>query len=227
MEHPQSTHAQDRRNLPFAELVALAAAIMALNALAIDMMLPALGTIGAELGAVKDNDRQLVVIVYIMANGVAQLFFGPLVDRFGRKRVLLWSLGGYILGSLMHVFATTFTLLLAARIFQGFATAGTRVAIVTIVRDQCSGRRMAQVMSLAITIFMAAPILAPGIGQIVLSFSPWRGIFVALLLYGAAIAIWVALRAPETLTVNNRKTLQIGPIMGGYWQYLRNRISFV
>ncbi len=216
---------QQRATLSFAELVAITAAVMALNALAIDMMLPALGTIGDELGAARDNDRQLIIVVYVLGNGIAQLFFGPLVDRFGRKRVLMWSLGGYVLGSLLSVIASSFTLLLAARAFQGVATAAARVAIIAVVRDQYSGRRMAQVMSLAITIFMAAPILAPGFGQLILFAGPWRAIFLALLLYGLVLALWIGWRMPETLAPEQRKELRAGPIIGAYMEFVRNRTA--
>lgn len=209
----------------FPELVALAAAVMALNALAIDMMLPALGQIGAELGAARDNDRQLIIVVYVISNGVAQLFFGPLVDRFGRKRVLMWALAGYVVGSLLSVVAASFSLLLAARAFQGLATAAARVAVIAVVRDQCSGRKMAEVMSLAITIFMAAPILAPGIGQLILLAFPWRGIFIALLVYGVVLALWIGLRVPETLSPDDRKPLRPGAIAAAYMTFLRNRTS--
>jgi len=211
--------------LSFPELVAITAAVMALNALAIDMMLPALGTIGDELGAARDNDRQLIIVVYVLGNGIAQLFFGPLVDRFGRKRVLMWSLAGYVVGSLFSVVASSFSLLLAARAFQGVATAAARVAAIAVVRDQCSGRRMAQVMSLAITIFMAAPILAPGFGQLILFAGPWRAIFLALLLYGMVLALWVGWRLPETLTAERRKALKLGSIFGAYMEFMRNRIA--
>jgi DHA1 family bicyclomycin/chloramphenicol resistance-like MFS transporter len=211
--------------LPFAELVAITAAMMALNALAIDMMLPALGTIGNELGAAHDNDRQLIIVVYVLGNGLAQLLFGPIVDRFGRKRVILWALGGYVLGSVLSVVASSFALLLAARAFQGVTTAATRVAIIASVRDQCSGRRMAEVMSLAITIFMAAPILAPGFGQLILFAAPWRGIFVALLLYGLLMAVWTAWRLPETLAPERRKKLQAGRIISSYMVFIGNRVS--
>lgn len=211
--------------LAFSELVALTAAVMALNALAIDMMLPALGRIGDDLGAARDNDRQLIIVVYILGNGIAQLFFGPLVDRFGRKRVLMWSLAGYVVGSFLSVIAFSFSLLLAARAFQGVTTAAARVAIIAVVRDQCSGRKMAEVMSLAITIFMAAPILAPGFGQLVLFAAPWQGIFVALLLYGLVLAIWVSLRLPETLDPAKKKTLRAGPIIDAYREFVTNRVS--
>ncbi len=211
--------------IAFPELVAIVAAVMALNALAIDMMLPALGQIGDDLGATRDNDRQLIIVVYILGNGIAQLFFGPIVDRFGRKRVLMWSLGGYIIGSALSVMASSFTLLLAARAFQGVTTAATRVAAIAIVRDQCSGRRMAEVMSLAITIFMAAPILAPGFGQLILVAAPWRGIFLALLLYGLMLAVWIGWRLPETLSPALRNPLQAGPIISRYAEFIRNRTT--
>lgn len=214
-----------QRNLSFAELVAFTAAVMALNALAIDMMLPALGLIGDTLGAAHDNDRQLVVVVYVLGNGVAQLFFGPFVDRFGRRTMLLWALGGYIVGSLLSVAAASFSLLLAARLFQGVATAAARVSIIAVVRDQCSGRRMAEVMSLAITIFMAAPILAPGFGQLILYAAPWRGIFVALLVYGVALAVWTFWRLPETLTPENWKPLRFDRTIAAYGEFVRNRTS--
>ncbi len=211
--------------IAYAELVAIVAGVMALNALAIDMMLPALGLIGDEFGAAQGNDRQLIIVVYVLGNGVAQLFFGPIVDRFGRKRILMWALGGYIIGSALTVMASSFTLLLAARAFQGVATAATRVAAIAIVRDQCSGRRMAEVMSLAITIFMAAPILAPGLGQLVLMVGPWRGIFLTLLIYGVVMALWLGMRLPETLAPERRKPLQPGPIFSNYLEFIRNRTS--
>ncbi len=216
---------EPRAALSFMELVAITAAVMALNALAIDIMLPALGAIGDELGAAQDNDRQLIVVVYVLGNGVAQLFFGPLIDRFGRKRVLMLALGGYALGSLLSVVASSFSLLLAARAFQGVTTAAARVAAIAAVRDVCSGRRMAQVMSLAITIFMAAPILAPGLGQLILFAGPWRAIFLALLLYGLVLALWVGWRMPETLAPAQRKALRAGPVVAAYMDFIRNRTA--
>ncbi|MEZ5896343.1 MAG: multidrug effflux MFS transporter [Parvularculaceae bacterium] len=209
----------------FTELVALIAAVMALNALAIDMMLPALGTIGDELGAGSDNARQLVIVVYVVANGVAQLFFGPVTDRFGRRRVLLIAFAAYMIGCLLSIVAETFTLLLAARCFQGVSTAAARVAAIAVVRDLTSGRRMAEVMSLAVTVFMAAPILAPSFGQAVLFAAPWRGIFVALLLYGVVIAAWVFFRLPETQSVRDRSKFDLGKVLGAYRAFATNRIS--
>ena len=213
------------RPLPYAELVIVTGAVMALNALAIDMMLPALGVIGEALGAAGENDRQLVVVVYIIANGVSQLFMGPIADRFGRRKVLLVSLGAYALGTLLSVIAQSFTLLLAARVFQGAATAGARVAILAMVRDRYSGAEMARVMSVAITIFMAAPIFAPMIGQGVLLVGSWRWIFAALLAYGALMALWAVFRMPETQRPEIRPALRFGTAFSAYAEFFSMRAS--
>lgn len=217
--------AAPQKPLPYAELVAATGAVMALNALAIDMMLPALGVIGEALGAAGENDRQLIVVVYIIANGVSQLFMGPIVDRFGRRKVLLVSLGAYAVGSLLSVVAQSFLLLLAARVFQGAATAGARVAVLAMVRDRYSGAEMARVMSVAITIFMAAPIFAPLIGQGVLLVASWRWIFGALLVYGALMALWAVFRMRETQSFEARPVLNFGSAFNAYAEFFSMRAS--
>ncbi len=207
------------------ELVILIASLWALNAFAIDMMLPALGSIARELGAINENDRQLMVVVYVTFNGFAQIFFGPLVDRFGRRKILLFSLSGYVLASLLSLFASNFSLMLMARALQGSATAATRVAAIAVVRDRFAGREMARVMSLVMTIFMAAPIVAPGIGQFILLIGPWRWIFAALLLYGLMLGLWVFTRVRESQPAAGCKALQLDLIMSNYLIFFKNRIS--
>ncbi len=209
----------------FAELAMIAAATMALNALAIDMMLPALGLIGDDLSLANPNDRQLIVGLYLIGNGVGQLFFGPLVDRFGRRPILIGALLAYLGGSILSVVAGSFELLLAARVFQGVSTAGSRVAIFAIIRDQYAGRRMAKLVSLAITLFMAAPIIAPALGQGVLLFAPWRGIFLALFLYGLAVFVWGFLRLPETLEPARRTPLNMRRVVGAYAEFFTDKCA--
>jgi DHA1 family bicyclomycin/chloramphenicol resistance-like MFS transporter len=209
----------------FKEIVALAVTVMALNALAIDMMLPALGAIATDLGAPNENDRQLIIVVYIVANGVGQLFFGPIADRFGRRPVMLGALAAYCACSLLCILAPRFDLFLVGRALQGLATAASRVAVTAMIRDHFAGRRMAEVMSLALTMFMIAPIIAPGIGQLVLFAFPWRGIFVVLLLYGAAILTFVHLRARESLAVEMRRPIRASAIASAYLEFLQSRVS--
>ena len=92
--------------------------------------------------------------------------------------------------------------MLLARALQGLGTSATRVIATSIVRDCYAGRRMASVMSLAMMVFIAVPVLAPSFGQAVLLLTQWRGIFIVLMLYGVVALVWSALRMPETLPVS-------------------------
>ena len=194
--------------LSTAELVAMVAGLSALNALAIDIMLPALPDIGRDFALANDNDRQLVVVSYVALFGVSQLVYGPLADAFGRRSVLIYALGIFIAGSVLCVIAPSFELFLAARALQGVGAAATRVIATAVVRDLTEGRRMAQVMSMAMTVFMIVPIIAPGLGQLILFAAPWRWIFGALLIYALVILGWTLVRLPETLKPNPPRARQ-------------------
>ena len=124
-----------RTRLSLIELVGLMAGLMSLNALAIDIMLPALPQMGEALAVADPNHRQYVVIVYVLGMGAAQLGFGPISDRFGRRPPLLASLLGYSLFGLLCIFAPSFGVLLVARGLQGVAAAGARVISLSVVRD--------------------------------------------------------------------------------------------
>ena len=209
----------------FREFVGLMAAIMAMVALAIDSMLPALPVIGDSLGVFNANHRQFVIFAFMIGFGVAQFFVGTLSDRFGRRRILLCALLAYTIFSIGAALAPSFEWLIAARVAQGASAAGGRVLVVSIVRDRFVGRQMARVMSLTFIVFMAAPVLAPAVGQIILSVAPWRWIFVALAVVGIAIGGWVALRLPETLAPEDRLPITPARIKASYWRVLSDRQS--
>jgi DHA1 family bicyclomycin/chloramphenicol resistance-like MFS transporter len=211
------------RTLSTFELVAMVAALSALNALAIDIMLPALPDISREFALANDNDRQLVVVAYVALFGVSQLVYGPLADSFGRRSVLIYALGIYIAGTVLCVLAPSFELFLAARAMQGVGAAATRVIATAVVRDLTEGRRMAQVMSMAMTVFMIVPIIAPGIGQLILFIAPWRWIFGALLIYALIILAWAMLRLPETLKPEYRAQFNPRAIFTNYRAVFRER----
>src|SRR5262245_9260954 len=164
--------------IPRWEFIALTAALMALNALAVDIMLPGLQQIGASLGIENENHRQYVISAYIVGFGAAQLFYGPISDRFGRRGPLLFGLAVYIAAALACAFTPSFGLLLALRFVQGIGAAATRVIAVSFIRDVFGGRRMAEVMSLVFMVFMIIPVIAPGVGQLIMLFSEWHMIFV-------------------------------------------------
>jgi DHA1 family bicyclomycin/chloramphenicol resistance-like MFS transporter len=207
------------------EFVALMAAVMAANALAIDAMLPALPAIGEALGVAEENRRQLVITFYLLGFGAAQIVYGPLADRFGRRPILVTTLACYAAFALLCALAQSFELLLAARLLQGLAAAGTRVLAVSMVRDRFDGERMAKVMSLVFLVFIVIPVLAPAFGSLVLAFADWHAIFLGLAVYAAAVLGWSLLRLPETLRPENRQPLSVAVIGRGLRQTLTNRQS--
>lgn len=212
----ESARAAAHPGMSFAEFVAMIAALMALNALAIDVMLPALPNIGDALGVDTDNERQKILVAYLIGFGGAQLFYGPFSDRYGRRAILLGGLGLYTLASVLSVFSDSFEHLLLARLLQGIGCAAPRVVALSIVRDCYSGRQMGRVMSLAMMVFMAIPVLAPSIGQLLLFVAPWRAIFLMLMLGGFLMFVWCFIRLPETLPPEKRTPLDPASIVSAY-----------
>jgi len=187
-----------RHNLSQVEFIALIALMMALTALSIDIMLPALPAIGAALGVADPNDRQTIIISYVLGFSVGQLAYGRLSDRYGRKPVLMLGLAVFVGGSLVASLSSSFVLLLAARTVQGLGAAAPRVIAIAIVRDLYTGRQMARVMSFAMMVFILIPVLAPSVGQGLLTLGTWRWTFDTLFLVGLIVAAWTAFRLPET-----------------------------
>ena len=207
----------------FPEFVVIIASIMALNPLAMDMMLPALPNIRSAFQLADANRPQMVLSTFIIGFGVGQFVMGPLSDRFGRRPVLLGGMTVYCIASLLAIAAPSFETLLLARALQGLCTSATRVIATSIVRDCYAGRRMASVMSLAMMVFIAVPVIAPSFGQAVLLLTQWRGIFIVLMLYGVVALVWSAWRMPETLPPQLRRSLAIGDIFDAFRQTLTNR----
>ena len=187
-----------RRVIGFPEFVTLMAGMMALTALSLDMMLPALPAIGGAFGVAEANDQQLVVILYLAGFASGHLISGPLSDRLGRRPVLLGGLVVYAVGGLLAAAAPSFATLLAGRVVQGLGASAPRVVALAVVRDRYAGRGMSRVMSFVMMVFIVVPVVAPTLGSLVTEFGPWRAIFGILMLAGAALALWAGLRLEET-----------------------------
>jgi MFS transporter, DHA1 family, multidrug resistance protein len=188
-----------------AEFIIIISMMMALTALSIDAMLPALPKISSDLGVTNPNERQLVLSLIFLGQAVGQLFFGPLSDKTGRKPAIFAGYALFILGSLFSVFSANFSAMLVGRALQGIGISAPRAVSMALVRDRLEGRRMAQVMSFASTIFILVPMIAPSIGQGILSFASWRGIFGSFIVFALITVVWFALRVPETLALDKRR----------------------
>lgn len=201
------------------------AAIFGLQALGIDVMLPALEIIGDFYKTTNANDQQLIVFAFILGFGFPQLVFGPISDRFGRKILLQVSLVGYLITAFLCMIAPTFESLLFIRLLQGVCCAGTRVSAGAMIRDLYAGRSMASILSLVYTVFMIVPILAPALGTAIMAIADWRWVFGILGIFSAVLFIWSSIRLPQTLKDEDRRPFSLEKISEGFMTVLTHRTS--
>jgi DHA1 family bicyclomycin/chloramphenicol resistance-like MFS transporter len=206
------------------EFVAMMAAIFGLQALGIDVMLPALEQIGDFYRIENPNDQQWIVVSFVLGFGFPQLIWGPVADRYGRKILLQISLIGYAIFGIACVFAPSFEMLLLFRLLQGISCSGTRVSAGAIIRDVSAGREMAKIMSLVFTVFMVVPILAPGIGTIIIALLGWPWTFGMLGIFAFIVFVWTAFRLPATM--RESRPINITSIVNGFRRVLGHRTSF-
>ena len=214
-----------RERMSVAEFASLVALLTSLIALSIDAMLPALPQIAADLAVGNPNDAQLVIGLFLLGNAFGQLFFGPLSDTFGRKPVIVAGLSLFLVGCAVSVFAESFSMLLLGRVLQGVGASGPRTVTMSMVRDLYSGRSMAQIMSISMSIFILVPMLAPALGQAIMLLMGWRYIFGSFILFGVLGLLWLLLRQPETLADGNRRPLRPAAIANGFVIVCRSRAA--
>ena len=203
-------------------LLALLALLSAFTPLSIDMYLPALPVIAADLRGTA-GDIQLTLSAFLIAFGFGQIFYGPAGDRFGRRPVILTGLATYIAASIGCAFAAEAGHLVLLRLLQGLAACGGVVLARTMVRDLAEKDQAARAMSLMHACSSIAPMLAPLIGGQVLWFFGWRAIF--WVLAGIGVLAWMAtwLRLPETLRPEYRQPLHLGSVLKRYGELVRHR----
>ena len=200
------------------------ATMTALVALSIDMILPALPAIGSSLGVERANDNQLVISLLFLGLSVGQLFYGPMSDSVGRKPAVYVGLCLFISGCVLALLARSYPMMLAGRFLQGIGVAGPRTMTIALVRDKFEGRSMAKVMSLIMAIFILVPIIAPTLGQAILSVSNWRTIFALYLTLGLVACVWFGLRQEETLSPDRRIPFSLAQIAGAFRRVATSRV---
>ena len=191
------------------EFIALMGLMQALQALAVDSMLPALGRMAGELHVHDANQRQLVVGIFLMAGGLGCLIPGVFADRYGRRPVLAVCLSAYVLCSAACGLVTSFDQLLILRAILGLFSACLMVLPSAIIRDRFEGDAMARLQSTVAMVFMVVPMIAPSIGQAILLVASWRWIFGVMALMGILVTIWMLLRLPETLRPEFRQPIRL------------------
>jgi DHA1 family bicyclomycin/chloramphenicol resistance-like MFS transporter len=166
-----------------------------------------------------------VITAYIVGFGLAQLVYGPITDRFGRRAPLLAGLMIYVAAAFASAVAPSFAALLGFRVLQGIGAAGTRVIAVSAIRDTFDGRQMAEVMSMVMMVFMIVPVVAPSLGQAAMLLGAWHTIFVLMAGMGLIVTVWSMLRLPETLAPERRRSLSFRSVTEGFRLVVTNRIA--
>lgn len=188
--------------------------LSAVGPFAIDMYLPALPTIAADLQA-DVATVQWTLTAYFMAFGVAQLFYGPWADQVGRRTPLFFGLGVFIAGSIWSAMAGDIGHLIAARVVQGFGGAVLMVVPRAVIRDMHTGSAAARLMAMVMLVISVSPMLAPLAGSGLIALGHWRLIFWVLCAAAGLSLLMVGFVLPETLAPEARVKVNLKSLWAG------------
>ena len=194
-------------------------------ALSIDMGLPALPGLATALHA-PQRDGALTLSLFLAGFALAQLAFGPLSDRFGRRPTLLGGCVLFSLGSAACTLAPGMPTLLAARLLAGCGAGAGMVVVLAVIRDLFEGARARSHLSTLNLIRAIAPIVAPSIGAWVLRVSSWRGIYALLTGFGMLVTLMASRGLGESLRRPDPHALRLRRLAANYRDMLAHPEAF-
>lgn len=204
------------------QLLVIVGALSAFAPLSIDMYLPGLPGLAADLSA-SPSQAQLTLTAFLVGLAVGQLVAGPLSDRLGRRRPLVVGVLLYATASLGCALAGDIGTFAVLRVLQGLGGAAGVVISRAVIRDHFEGSVAARAFAFAMLVNGLAPILAPIVGALLLPVAGWRGIFLVLAAIGAVLLMVILTRLPESLPPERRRTGGVGGVVRGYAGLLRDR----
>ncbi|AUC13259.1 multidrug effflux MFS transporter (plasmid) [Agrobacterium pusense] len=191
-------------SISFRERIILYALLTSLTSISIDALLPALRQIGEEVGVAPPLSTQHIISLFIFGMAFGELFLGPLSDAIGRKKALVLGLCLYAVGTITALLGGSLEIVILGRVLQGMGASGPKIATRAMIRDQFEGDAMARVMSFMFMLFILVPMLAPALGQGLISLAGWRSVFGICLVIALLLGIWLLMRHPETLPAAKR-----------------------
>jgi MFS transporter, DHA1 family, multidrug resistance protein len=206
----------------YVQLVLVLGLLIAIGPLTVDMYLPALPALAADLGA-EDAAVQFTLTGMLLGLAAGQLVVGPISDAVGRRRPLLLGVAVHAVASLLCAAAPDVVSLSAVRVLQGFAGAAISVNAMAIVRDLFVGIAAARLFSRLMLVIGAAPVLAPTLGGLILQYTSWRGIFVVLAACAGVLVVVAFLGLRETLPPGRRRSARPLATLRTYRSLLRDR----
>jgi DHA1 family bicyclomycin/chloramphenicol resistance-like MFS transporter len=209
------------------EFIALMASLMAMAALAIDAILPAMSVISNDVGSFDSGSSQLLIIMVFLGLGFGQLIFGPLSDSFGRKPLVFIGFFIFIVASFVCIYATSFEMMIFGRVLQGIGLSAPRTISYSMIRDSFEGNDMARIMSFVTVVFVLVPILAPAMGMFILELYGWQSIFYFKMLFCFIVAVWFYSRQKETLSFENRIPFTSSLFTNGFFELIKYKSSLI
>ena len=209
------------------EFIALMASLMAMAALAIDAILPAMSVISNDVGSFDSGSSQLLIIMVFLGLGFGQLIFGPLSDSFGRKPLVFIGFFIFIIASFVCIYATSFKMMIFGRVLQGIGLSAPRTISYSMIRDSFEGNDMARIMSFVTVVFVLVPILAPAMGMFILELYGWQSIFYFKMLFCFIVAVWFYSRQKETLSFENRIPFTSSLFTNGFFELIKYKSSLI
>jgi DHA1 family bicyclomycin/chloramphenicol resistance-like MFS transporter len=203
-------------------LLLILGALSAIGPLSIDMYLPALPSITAEMLS-GEAQVQLTLTACLIGVSLGQVIAGPLSDVRGRRVPLMVGVAGFMLSSLLCAFAPSVPMLIAFRLLQGMLGGAALVIVRAVVRDLYDGAAIARIFATLMLVSGLAPILAPIAGAQLLEFTSWRGVFVALSIAGIVLLLAVVAGVRETLPAGERESGGLKHTVSTFWHLLRDR----
>ncbi|WP_409313847.1 multidrug effflux MFS transporter [Pseudomonas putida] len=197
-------------------MVLILGALSAFGPLAIDFYLPAFPAM-AQAFATDEKHVQATLAAYFLGLSIGQLAYGPVADRFGRRKPLMFGVTLFTLASLACAYAPNLDTLVVARFIQALGGCAGMVLSRAIVSDKCDPVASAKVFSQLMLVMGLAPILAPMLGGVLVNLAGWQSIFLALSLFSAGCLLAISLGLPESLPEHIPRQ----PLSGALRQYLR------
>jgi DHA1 family bicyclomycin/chloramphenicol resistance-like MFS transporter len=205
------------------QFLAVVALCMAMAAMSIDLLLPAFPDMRRAFGLREDaTEISTVVTAFLFGLAVGQLVYGPLSDRFGRKRLLYVGLAIYVAGAVASTAAESLGTFAVGRFLWGFGAASPRSLALAMIRDTYEGDQMARAMSHVMAVFILVPVFAPTVGAGLVEVGDWRLVVWVPVLAAIALAV-LAVRLPETLPAERRRSVSPGALGEAALVVARNR----
>ena len=203
-------------------IIILSASLMALGAFSIDTILPSISYLKKDFDFLPENSHWIITSVFI-GIAIGQLVFGPVSDSIGRKKTAIIGLIIFSIGCLLSIISKDYFLFLITRFLQGLGSGAAVVVSRAMARDFFEGRKLAQIMSLVTTIFILVPVFAPSIGQIIISISNWKIIFVFMLFLSIILKLIILFKYLETEKVMN--DLRFNSTLRGFAEVFSSKTS--